>query len=92
MILNGENYYNDSVALKHLLEKRYDNKKIQFVPLLEHSQGDKLKSKGIKRLLELNIAKENKKGEIKLIIFFMIWMVFLRNKVRLMITQNGFMG
>lgn len=66
----GENYHNDSIALKNLLERRYDISKIQFVPMLRGTTGDKLKSKGIKRLLELEVVKKNKKGEINFIIFF----------------------
>ncbi|MDX1939462.1 MAG: hypothetical protein SFU99_02865 [Saprospiraceae bacterium] len=66
----GENYYNDSIALRNLLEKQYDINKVQFVPMLKGTTGDKLKSKGIKRLLEEEIKKKSKKGKINFIIFF----------------------
>lgn len=66
----GENYHNDSVALKNLLERRYDINKIQFVPMLKGTTGDKLASRGIRRLLEIEIAKKSKKGKIHFIIFF----------------------
>lgn len=66
----GENYDNDSVALKKLLEKRYDANQVQFVPLLKGTSGDKLESKGIKRILEETLKRKSKKGKIHFIIFF----------------------
>lgn len=66
----GENYHNDSIALKNLLEKRYDPQRFQFIPLLRGTTGDKLESKGIKRLLEIELAKKNSKGKLHFIIFF----------------------
>ncbi len=66
----GENYHNDSVALKNLLEQRYNNHQFQFIPLLRGTTGDKLESHGIKRLLEIELAKKNQKGKLHFIIFF----------------------
>lgn len=65
----GENYYNDSVALKNLLQERYKDR-AEFIPLLKGTTGDKLKSFGFKRILQEEINKKNKKGKINFIIFF----------------------